>query len=333
MGAASDRGGRKLPLVAGALVLVGSTLLFAYADSLMWLFAARLAQGAADAVTWVVGFALVADRFGPAERGRVMGLVMAGSNFGFMIGPTLGGWLYEAGGMRLPFVAVAVVGGVAAAGLMWIRVPDAGGPGLSRQDRPISIREALRTPDVRVCALAVVAAGGTIAMLEPVLSLFLADSIAMTPARVGLVFGIAAVASTALHPVFGRLADRIGARRLTLVGLVAVGLMLPAMSFTTSFATATVLYVLQAVAVAIVVTPSLAFMAEAIATTGVGSFGVAYGVYNFAWALGLLIGPAAGGVVYERLGFDALLFVWSPAVLAVALFLIQARRTSATISA
>src|SRR5580765_8895986 len=50
MGAISDRTGRKAPLVGGMLVLAAATLLFAYSDGLPWLFAARLVQGAADAV-------------------------------------------------------------------------------------------------------------------------------------------------------------------------------------------------------------------------------------------------------------------------------------------
>src|SRR6266542_3479366 len=64
MGAVSDRIGRRMPLVLGMLALAGSTLLFAFGSSLPVLFAARLIQGAADAITWVVGFALVADLFG-----------------------------------------------------------------------------------------------------------------------------------------------------------------------------------------------------------------------------------------------------------------------------
>src|SRR5438094_816505 len=123
MGAASDRVGRKLPMVAGLLALAASTLLFAFGDSLPWLFAARLVQGAADAVTWVVGFALIADLYGPDERGRVMGLVMSGTTFGFLIGPTLGGWLYEQGGAQLPFLALAVLAALGAIGFVVIPLP------------------------------------------------------------------------------------------------------------------------------------------------------------------------------------------------------------------
>src|SRR4029077_2914167 len=98
MGAVSDRLGRKAPLVGGMMALASPTLLFAYSDGLPWLFAARLVQGAADAVTWVVGFALIADLYGPDERGRVSGIVMSGTSASVMIGPPRGGGLCAAGG-------------------------------------------------------------------------------------------------------------------------------------------------------------------------------------------------------------------------------------------
>ena len=81
-----------------------ASALFAVARSLPWLFAARLVQGAADGVTWVVGFALIADLYGPDERGRVMGYVMSGTSVALLVGPSIGGWLYAMGGIELPFV-------------------------------------------------------------------------------------------------------------------------------------------------------------------------------------------------------------------------------------
>src|SRR5262245_5754522 len=109
MGAVSDRIGRKGPMAGGLCALAAASLLFASSTTLPWLFAARLVQGAADAVTWVVGFALIADLYDVNERGRVTGIVMMGTSFSVMIGPTFGGWLYELGGIRLPFIFVAVL--------------------------------------------------------------------------------------------------------------------------------------------------------------------------------------------------------------------------------
>src|SRR2546425_8195910 len=123
MGAVSDRIGRKAPLVGGLIALAAATFLFAFAEGLLWLFAARLVQGAADAVTWVVGFALIADLYGPAERGRILGLVMSGTSFAVIVGPTIGGWLYELGGVRTPFIAVTVLATIATLGFAWLRPP------------------------------------------------------------------------------------------------------------------------------------------------------------------------------------------------------------------
>src|ERR1700687_5120757 len=76
MGAVSDRIGRKAPLVGGLIALAAATVLFAFAQGLPWLFAARLVQGAADAVTWVVGFALIADLYDSNEPRRIHGIVV-----------------------------------------------------------------------------------------------------------------------------------------------------------------------------------------------------------------------------------------------------------------
>ena len=240
IGSVSDRIGRKGPMVGGLIVLMLSTVLFAFADSLPWLFAARLAQGAADAVTWVVGFALIADLYGPAERGRVMGFVMSGTSFGLMIGPSLGGWLYETGGMRLPFLTVAGLAAAAAIGFLWLRPPET-----HAAREAVPLRQLLRVRAVAICALTVVVAASTAAMLEPAVSLWLSSDLNLNPSRVGVVFGVAAVAATALHPVFGRLADRWGGRRLTMIGLVVTALMMPLLSRAWNFESAIGFYVLD----------------------------------------------------------------------------------------
>jgi multidrug resistance protein len=320
MGAVSDRMGRRMPMILGLAGLAVSTAIMAFADRLSWLFAARLVQGAADAITWVVGFALIADLYGPAERGRVMGVVMAGSNFGFMVGPLAGGWLYEAGGSQLPFLIVAGLAAVAMIGFIWLPLPVA-----HAAREPVSIWKVLSAPAVLACAVVVAAAASTIAMLEPVVSLWLAGDLGVNPARVGTLFGIAAVFGTALHPLYGRFADRWGGRRVTLAGLMATALVLPLLGRAWDFQSALAAYIVGVAAFSLVVTPSLAYMAEATSSVGTSSFGAAYGIYNFAWGLGLLAGPAAGGFLFERIGFAALTLLWAPLLVLVTLVLARTR--------
>jgi MFS family permease len=232
-----------------------------------------------------------------------------------MIGPSLGGWLYEIGGIRLPFIIVAVMAATAGIGAARLTLPDR-----QAEAEPIPVASIVRLPAVGACAAAVVVAAATISMLEPVLALQL-ESLGVNPGRVGIVFGVAALASAGLHPVAGRLADRFGARRLTLWGLVILAAALPILGLTWSFESAIVFYVIQAAAMALVIAPSVAYMGDAVSAAGIGSFGVAYGLYNVAWGAGLLGGPALGGFLFERLGFGPLTLAWAPAVVMATLLI------------
>jgi MFS family permease len=151
------------------------------------------------------------------------------------------------------------------------------------------------------------------------------------PGRIGLVFGVGAIASAILHPFFGHLVDRLGARRLTLWGLVAAAFSLALLGQTWSFESTLWLFAISAATGALVITPSLAYMAEATSAAGIASFGVAYGIYNMAWGAGLLAGPAIGGFWYERLGFSRLALAWAPGLLLVTWLLARVESKSSPV--
>src|SRR5204863_8230001 len=119
-------------------------------------------------------------------------------------------------------------------------------PDLRSNREVVPVGAVVRTPAVAACATAVVVLAATLSMYEPVLALHLNASLGIGPARIGYVFGAAAVATAILNPIYGRLADRVGARRLTMVGLVLAGSALPGLSLISSYRSAIALYVLQA---------------------------------------------------------------------------------------
>lgn len=322
MGAVSDRVGRRLPLVGGMIALAAASALFAQARSFPWLFAARMVQGAADGVTWVVGFALVADLYRPEERGRVMGYVMSGTSVALMVGPSIGGWLYALGGIGLPFAFVAGVSLLCAGGFVLIRLePAAPRAPVAISSAVPSVWSVLQAPLVAACAAYVVLIGATLAMLEPVLPLFFSRRLALSPMRIGLLFGAAAGALIVMPIVYGPLVNKWGSRRLVRLGLVLTAAWMPMLATAVGLKSALALMLVEWMVVPLSLTPSLAYMAEVTSTGGTDAYGVGYGVYNTAWAIGLLVGPAVGGFAFEHVGLAPFFFTWSATVIVVTLLL------------
>lgn len=103
-----ERKGCRGPMIQGVVLSAVATLLFVVAPNFPVLVVARLAQGAAAAATWIAGLALVAERYS-GRRIEMMGYALTGSTGGAVLGPLLGGWLYEAGGYTLPFLVLLVL--------------------------------------------------------------------------------------------------------------------------------------------------------------------------------------------------------------------------------
>ena len=89
-----------------------------------------------------------------------------------------------------------------------------------------------------------------------------------------------------------------------MIGLIGSAFVLPLLNFATDFRSAALAMVPMWIVFSMIVTPSLAYMAEVASAAGFEAYGVVYGVYNMAWAVGLMIAPALGGFVLERVGLD-----------------------------
>lgn len=86
---------RRLPLLLGLAALLGATIMLNVATSVAVFVMGRLLQGISAAVVWVVGLALLADTVPREMLAQYMGYVSLGMTSGFMLGPLLGGVLYE----------------------------------------------------------------------------------------------------------------------------------------------------------------------------------------------------------------------------------------------
>jgi MFS family permease len=113
-GTLADRVGARPVLLGGLIAFAAASAVYALADSPGWLWAARLGQGAAASAFSPSASALVA-RLNPAARhGRAFGSYGFYKSIGYTLGPLLGGVLVWAGGLRLMFTVLAVLGAVVA---------------------------------------------------------------------------------------------------------------------------------------------------------------------------------------------------------------------------
>lgn len=102
---------RRWPLLIGLIALGGATALLCVGTSIALWVVGRLFQGAAAAVVWTVGVALLVDTVGKDGLGQAIGYVSMSLSIGTVAGPLLGGVIYQDGGYYSVFaLAFAFIG-------------------------------------------------------------------------------------------------------------------------------------------------------------------------------------------------------------------------------
>lgn len=322
MGVVLDRINRRSAMAWGLAALAVSTVMFAFAPGFGWLIAARFIQGVSAACTWTAGLAIVADAFPSEARGRAMAISLSGGTVGFLLGPPVGGLLYEAGGARVPFLAAALL---ALAGLVMVLALLK--PGSTEGAGPAIFADLLRDPMVLAPCLAAAVGAGVWGLLEPVYPLYLEERFGLSPGGIGLVFGAATLAYGIANPFVGWLSDRWGRRPVIVLGLLAMALTLPLLALPAAILPATVMLTVVSIAYGFAITPVMPEVAEVVDRRGGGAYGAVYGIFNFAYALGLMVGPIAGGALAESLPFfQTLLLAAAAPLLAVPIYLAGTRR-------
>lgn len=98
---------RQLPFIVGLVALGASTLLFVVGRSLPALIVARGLQGFSAAAVWVVGLAIVADNVPEDRVAEAMGQTTIALTWGALLGPTIGGIMFEKFGYYATFAVPA----------------------------------------------------------------------------------------------------------------------------------------------------------------------------------------------------------------------------------
>ncbi|MFJ9728899.1 MFS transporter [Streptomyces sp. NPDC101209] len=233
-GTIADRVGARPVLLGGLVGFAVASAVYVLADSPGWLWAARLGQGAAASAFSPAASALVSRLNPAAKQGRAFGSYGFYKSIGYTLGPLLGGVLVWAGGLRLLFTVLAVLGAAVA---VWALVAVPVVPPLPRARQTV-LDLARRLADPAFLVPTAALAGATAALSVGVGFLPVSGRVAgLGTVATGAAVSVLAACAAVVQPRAGRALDagRLGARTGLTAGLLlaAAGLacaMLPGLA-------------------------------------------------------------------------------------------------------
>lgn len=280
------RRGRSSAVLLGSLVLVAAgTLAFALSDDLAVLFAARSLMGFGSGGIWIAVTFNTLERW-PGQEYLCMSRIFAAYAAGGLLGPALG----AIGGTRAPFLAYL--------GLILAAVSLAALLGTPRTRRAFgSAGSALRLPGFALASAAILFTWIGFGALEGVLPLHFDDrlgqgAIAALFIMVSLAVTVSAAAAGRIKP----LSVVCAAVPLVVFGIALAGL-------TDAVPLWVLALLLAGVGMGACNTGSTGVLLESV---GVDRIVLPMIVWSQLGIIGYLIGPAAGGIVADQLGYGAI---------------------------
>jgi MFS transporter, DHA1 family, multidrug resistance protein len=230
MGALADRRGRRPFILVGMGIYVVAFSGYWLAPSALVFILLRGFAGALTAGLTPSVLGIIAD-LAPAERkGQWIGIVNGGMAAGWIIGPLLGGGLYDRFGYSVPFL-VSIAVAMLTLGLTFFFVPETRWSALQRTaadgvKKPIWKAGAEIVPGLsRLLPAFLVLMGITLAVsfaatfVEPQFMFYAYGDLSWTSAQMGFIMSIYGIASTIGGFTLARLSDRWGRKTALLGGL------------------------------------------------------------------------------------------------------------------
>ena len=219
----SDQRGRRLPLVAGTILMTLASIACALSPDVGILMAARFLQGFGGGWAMVIGRAVIVDLAHGPQLVRVLNVVMGIGGVAPIISPLLGAVILQLTGWRMTFWTLAALGILMALCALLI-VPESMPPekrhagGLGEFGRAAKVVLSNR----RFVGYVVVASSAFIALFAYVAtSAFILQNMnGLSPVAYSVVFAANAGGMTIAALVSARLAGRVSTRKVILTGQV-----------------------------------------------------------------------------------------------------------------
>ncbi|MHA6531854.1 multidrug effflux MFS transporter [Paenibacillus sp. BAC0078] len=222
-GPLSDVYGRRTPLLIGMIIYAVSSILCAFSPSIGLLVVLRFIQGIAGSVGVVISRAAVRDLYSGSELTKFFSLLMIVNGLGPILAPVIGGQLLRFTTWQGVFVVLFAAGLIFFATIL-LRLPET----LPKERRSKSgLKGTLRTFGIllrngRFMGYALTQGLVTAAMFAYISgsSFVLQNIFGVSPQMYSLIFAVNGLGIIISGQVAGRLAGRVGERKLLVSGLL-----------------------------------------------------------------------------------------------------------------
>ena len=332
-GALSDRYGRKPVLLAGWLIGLPVPLLIIAAPEWSWIVLANLLLGVNQGLCWSTTVAMKVDLVGPARRGLALGLNESAGYVSVAGAALVTGLIAAQTGLRPePFLlglAVVALGlGVSA---LFVRetsshvAHEAATTTAHAHHAGAGLRRIVAAGTFRDPTLSAASQAGLVNNLNDGLAWgvfpLLFTRAGLTLGEVGLLVAIYPAVWGVTQIGTGALSDRVGRRRLIVGGMLLQAGALAGIALGTDFAAWAMASLVLGLGTALVYPTLIAVVADASHPSWRAS---AVGVYRFWRDSGYVVGAVIAGLVADRFGLVA--SVWVVAALTAASGLVAALR-------
>jgi MFS transporter, DHA1 family, multidrug resistance protein len=311
VGLLSDRYGSRRFVAGGLALYAGMNALIATAASAVWLVAWRALSGFGGGALIVSQRIYLTEITAPDRRAFANGILSAAASAGMVAGPAFGGLIAALGGLRAPFVVVAVTSGIAlVASLALPRGPAAPGraTGTAEQtEHELPVRGGIIA--LLLANLMVLAGyGAFITTYAPLAT----ERLGWTTIEVGLAFSFFGAGSILLGPPLSHLADRTSRQAVAIGGLV------PVAAFGMALVVGLPIWAVFGVAVvsgAGLTAFNASWYALLADVSGTRARGRVFGIVSAVSNAGIVIGATAAAQLWERVDIGVALASGSVAML------------------
>ncbi|KAB8040812.1 MFS transporter [Silvanigrella paludirubra] len=288
----SDRIGRRYPMIMGVLIQAFAILIFSNTTHFSFLLVAKLAQGIAASTTWTSGLALITDHF-TDKRAQMLGYALLGNTIGLVIGPLLGGFLFEKFNFQFPFIIAACFMLMDIfLRLNWIEN--------IRSNITVSLKELyylVKDKTVLVTSAIIFMGSWCWCVLEPLFPLYLKNDSLATSTQIGALFTISCLIYGISCPLIGYITDRFGSWKIMIFGLFLLSLTIPLLCLSKNLFKAGLALTLVNIAYGFALNPTLSELSTVADRRKVGAYATTYAIYNVSYSLGMFGSNLTNGLL------------------------------------